>query len=295
MLPSTKGFYEVQLFVLAAFCAAAFLAEKYVSARRTRLSLSGTNGHARQPSAWKAKSAGYAHLLKDYLIVYTIVMGACNPCFRDLRSLNDVIGADWLQGPYVYSLYHEQYKYPEHTVALLFVTGFTSAGFFAPIVGDWADQKCVILLYMDIHSSLVLQWTQTHLHHLLHGLCGSLSPHAYPRTPYTPSWSCPRRFLHIHPLLLLRIVAHFSIIFHKVRLSLSKRNLLNHGACDYDERFRCHRCRCSQQLPCQAYAELSLSLHGEFGTPYYRLLHHREPVGRKPGYQPKWCLGKGHL
>jgi MFS transporter, MFS domain-containing protein family, molybdate-anion transporter len=48
-------------------------------------------------------------------------------------------GADWLQGPYIYSLYHEQYDFPERLVAVLFVTGFISAGIFAPLVGVWAD------------------------------------------------------------------------------------------------------------------------------------------------------------
>ena len=52
-------------------------------------------------------------------------------------------GADWLQGPYVYSLYHEQYNFPERVVASLFVTGFLSAGLTAPLVGAWADQQCV--------------------------------------------------------------------------------------------------------------------------------------------------------
>lgn len=50
-------------------------------------------------------------------------------------------GADWLQGPYVYSLYHEQYKFPERLVAVLFVTGFVSAGLTAPLIGAWADQQ----------------------------------------------------------------------------------------------------------------------------------------------------------
>ncbi|CAL1698995.1 unnamed protein product [Somion occarium] len=62
-------------------------------------------------------------LAKQYLIVYGIVMGA-----------------DWLQGPYVYSLYREQYHFPERLVAVLFVTGFLSAGITAPLIGAWADQ-----------------------------------------------------------------------------------------------------------------------------------------------------------
>lgn len=78
--------------------------------------------------------------------------GCVQSIFSRFEIAECIIGADWLQGPYVYSLYHEQYKYPEHTVALLFVTGFTSAGFFAPIVGDWADQKCVIFPYWPLHG-----------------------------------------------------------------------------------------------------------------------------------------------
>ena len=50
------------------------------------------------------------------------------------------VGADWLQGPYIYSLYKEQYAFPERLVALLFVTGFMTAGLAAPLVGVWADQ-----------------------------------------------------------------------------------------------------------------------------------------------------------
>ena len=50
------------------------------------------------------------------------------------------LGADWLQGPYSYSLYREQYNFSERLVAVLFVTGFVSAGVAAPFVGTWADQ-----------------------------------------------------------------------------------------------------------------------------------------------------------
>ncbi len=49
-------------------------------------------------------------------------------------------GADWLQGPYIYSLYREQYGLPERLVAFLFVLGFLTAGLAAPLVGVWADQ-----------------------------------------------------------------------------------------------------------------------------------------------------------
>jgi hypothetical protein len=43
----------------------------------------------------------------------------------------------------VYSLYREQYGLSERMVAVLFVTGFMSAGLTAPLVGVWADQQYV--------------------------------------------------------------------------------------------------------------------------------------------------------
>lgn len=43
----------------------------------------------------------------------------------------------------MYSLYREQYGLSERMVAVLFVTGFMSAGLTAPLVGVWADQQYV--------------------------------------------------------------------------------------------------------------------------------------------------------
>jgi hypothetical protein len=82
---------------------------------------SGNGYHA--VNAMNREPGTAAQLGKIYLIVYAVVMGA-----------------DWLQGPYLYSLYHEQYEYVEHMVAVLFVTGFIAAGVTAPLVGAWADQ-----------------------------------------------------------------------------------------------------------------------------------------------------------
>ena len=83
-------------------------------------------------------------LTRQYLIVFAIVMGmCCRPCMRACVRVDRrhccIPGADWLQGPYVYSLYREQYGFPERLVAVLFVTGFVSAGLTAPLVGAWAD------------------------------------------------------------------------------------------------------------------------------------------------------------
>lgn len=62
---------------------------------------------------------------------------------RLTNVMPSLAGADWLQGPYVYSLYREQYEFPERVVAILFVTGFMSAGLTAPLIGVWADQQYV--------------------------------------------------------------------------------------------------------------------------------------------------------
>ncbi|KAI7534193.1 hypothetical protein KC331_g12691 [Hortaea werneckii] len=48
--------------------------------------------------------------------------------------------ADWLQGPYIYTLYHDAKALPEPTVAALFTTGFIAAAVSASFVGSLADR-----------------------------------------------------------------------------------------------------------------------------------------------------------
>ena len=80
-----------------------------------------------------------ASIGKRYLLVYGLVMGKLE-FVSDINFRLTHLGADWLQGPYLYSLYREQYNFSERLVAVLFVTGFVSAGVAAPFVGTWADQ-----------------------------------------------------------------------------------------------------------------------------------------------------------
>ncbi|KAG8910684.1 hypothetical protein FRC00_007729 [Tulasnella sp. 408] len=118
-------FYQGQLTVLAAFCAVATVIERYISWQKKKAS-----GEANAPKVEEralldgaaSSAAGtakdiFAALRRNYLLVYGIVMG-----------------------PYVYSLYREQYGYSERVVGLLFVTGFTAAGFSGPFGGVWADK-----------------------------------------------------------------------------------------------------------------------------------------------------------
>ncbi|KAJ2916535.1 hypothetical protein MD484_g3883, partial [Candolleomyces efflorescens] len=112
-------FYELQLIILAIVCCIGLLVDRQLSrASKAKETADDRLENGRQGSATAA-----AALSRKYLLVYAIVMGA-----------------DWLQGPYVYSLYREQYGFPERMVAVFFVTGFLSAGLAAPLVGVWADQ-----------------------------------------------------------------------------------------------------------------------------------------------------------
>ena len=79
-------------------------------------------------------------LMRKYLVVYALVMGESYIYLPSSVGLIAHQGADWLQGPYLYSLYREQYGFPEEVVAVLFLAGFLSAGLFAPLMGTWADQ-----------------------------------------------------------------------------------------------------------------------------------------------------------
>jgi hypothetical protein len=149
-----QAFYKYQLVLLSVICIVLLAFERYLKSKKSpdhpkdykleesiedgRSALQ-TNGAAVLTSN-VARSGALQTLMRKYLLVYAIVMGqftwviTCSVCVNPTP-----IGADWLQGPYVYSLYREQYEFPERLVAVLFVTGFISAAIFAPLVGVWAD------------------------------------------------------------------------------------------------------------------------------------------------------------
>ncbi|KAL3418756.1 major facilitator superfamily domain containing protein 5 [Phlyctema vagabunda] len=51
-----------------------------------------------------------------------------------------VFGADWLQGPYIYTMYKDEKGLSEETVARLFTTGFLAAAISASFIGSLADR-----------------------------------------------------------------------------------------------------------------------------------------------------------
>jgi MFS family permease len=138
-------FYQFQLGSLAVICTILLAFERYLKSKKSttvnvkelsveeNLEVGQPNGAAVTPRA-----GALGALMRKYILVYAIVMGA-----------------DWLQGPYVYSLYREQYAFPERQVAVLFVTGFISAAIFAPLVGVWADtygRKRICLLFCVLYA-----------------------------------------------------------------------------------------------------------------------------------------------
>lgn len=137
------GFYEFQLIILVSLCFIFLLVERHVS-RRKELKEKDLHTAERLEDGEPTTSNNFlSTLTRQYLTVYAIVMGMHDLLLMGITWSSIYPGADWLQGPYVYSLYREQYGLPERMVAVLFVTGFMSAGLTAPLVGVWADQQYV--------------------------------------------------------------------------------------------------------------------------------------------------------
>ncbi|KAK6836611.1 hypothetical protein PG987_007106 [Apiospora arundinis] len=72
-----------------------------------------------------------------------------------LRVYLLVMGSEWLQGPYLYTLLKDEKKYPDRTVALLYMAAYISAAISAPLTGYFADRigrRTACLAYCAIHS-----------------------------------------------------------------------------------------------------------------------------------------------
>lgn len=66
-----------------------------------------------------------------------------------------VMGADWIQGPYLYSLYRDEHGLSERMVSTLFATGFLAGAVSAFFVGALADKhgrKFVCMMFCLLYA-----------------------------------------------------------------------------------------------------------------------------------------------
>ncbi|KAL6878083.1 hypothetical protein HDV57DRAFT_122910 [Trichoderma longibrachiatum] len=107
-------FYQVNLAVLIVANSCYFIYRHYTHDRKRR-----RRGAPRDEQG-EAVAQGFK---RRFLLVYTLV-----------------VAADWLQGPYTYAIYKYEKELEEHTVALLYASGFVSGAASAPFVGQLADR-----------------------------------------------------------------------------------------------------------------------------------------------------------
>ena len=69
------------------------------------------------------KNVLWKNLIFRYLVVYLLATAA-----------------DWLQGAYIYVLYHA-FGYTKYDIAVLFIAGFGSSAVFGSFIGGMADRK----------------------------------------------------------------------------------------------------------------------------------------------------------
>ena len=95
--------------------------------------------------------APFTHFRNNYLLVYSLMMGACHAAQPHAAQLRLLIrrarspfppAGDWLQGPYVYALY-AAYGFNQGDIGKLFIAGFGSSMVFGTVVGSLADKQCV--------------------------------------------------------------------------------------------------------------------------------------------------------
>lgn len=147
-------FYNVAFLLLIAGCG--FLTWRQYQARDELLEIKPLVEPT--PRA-RAEASSFTRL---FLVVYCLVMAS-----------------DWLQGPYVYSLYKDQFGLKEEVVAALFTTGFVSGGVSGYFVGQFADRygrKTACLVFCITYSVACFSTLLPNLYALFFGrIFGGLS------------------------------------------------------------------------------------------------------------------------
>ncbi|KAI1410764.1 DUF791-domain-containing protein [Hypoxylon sp. FL1857] len=121
------GYYETSFYALLVVCAGLLASQP---TRRNELK--------KQADSRKPVSRDDKHPEADWYKVYALVMGA-----------------DWVQGPYLYSLYRDEHGLSERLVSTLFATGFLSGAVSAYFIGALADKhgrKAVCMVFCLLYA-----------------------------------------------------------------------------------------------------------------------------------------------
>lgn len=146
-------FYDQSFILLVTACGVLCWRQYYSEGEKSKEK--DTSG---QPTATPREQIQAINFTRLFLIVYCLVMAS-----DWLQGTSDliVIGdwADQIAGPYVYSLYKDQFGLTETLVAALFTTGFLSGGIFGYFVGQFADRygrKVACLVFCITYSTACL-------------------------------------------------------------------------------------------------------------------------------------------
>lgn len=104
--------------------------DSFITGTDTTTKRSNEQNHQRSPVASRSPTSSRAirahgsfrSLKKRYLIAYLLA-----------------VFADWLQGPYIYALYHA-YGYSKKINGVLFIWGFGSSALFGTLIAGYADK-----------------------------------------------------------------------------------------------------------------------------------------------------------
>ncbi|KAK4457839.1 major facilitator superfamily transporter domain-containing protein 5 [Cladorrhinum samala] len=79
-----------------------------------------------------------------------------NPLLPFYAVYTLVMASDWLQGPFLYSLYRDEHAVSPSLIPSLFTTGFLSGAASGSVIGSWADKngrKNACLLFCAIYAA----------------------------------------------------------------------------------------------------------------------------------------------
>ena len=110
--------YQLNLTGLLGLCAALFLAQQ--NRTKTRAGKPDAPAQSRSGGGGRGGDASQT----AFLVVYGLVMGA-----------------DWLQGPFLYSLYADEHGLAPGVVSALFTTGFLAGAASGSVAGSVADRR----------------------------------------------------------------------------------------------------------------------------------------------------------